>query len=219
MMASRAAVEEQLSLLDVDVHDVLSDGNCLFRAASYAAYGTEEKHDELRAKTASYVVSNKDLICFKFGLEESDFNKVVHDVSVLKEPVGEHALSVLPVILNRDVIVHVAYTEPLLLSASSYETSATSVHLPIQLAFYDGLCGGAGHYKAVLSHCPPPLPCSQDQQSCTCEEGIRCSSLSSFSIPSALSSAVNHPVSSISSGVGLMPASLSASCNSDAGNC
>ncbi len=85
-------------------------------------------------------------------------------MSVLKEPIGEHELSNLPVIFNRDVIVHIAYIEPQLLLASTYKSSATCMESPIQVNFYEGLRGGARHYKTVLSCCPAPLSRSQAQQ-------------------------------------------------------
>lgn len=94
----------------------------------------------------------------KFGLNESQLNKVVSDVSTLGTAVGEHALFVLPTVLKRDVTVHIAYAELQVLTSMSRETSAVSTDLPVHIAFHDGLLGGVGHYKVVLSHHSSPGP-------------------------------------------------------------
>lgn len=158
MLSRRAAVDLQLALLRLQAHDVAGDGNCLFRAISYATYGTESRHDELRAKAASCILYNKTTIINKFGLNESQLNRVVSDVSTLGTAVGEHALFVLPTVLKRDVTVHIAYAEPQVLTSMSHDPSAASTDLPVHIAFYDGLLGGVGHYKAVLPHHSSPTP-------------------------------------------------------------
>jgi hypothetical protein len=58
-------------------------------------------------------------------------------------------LWMLSTVLNRDIIVHVAFTEPQRLRAPTSSNAP-----PVQVAYYDGLNGGEGHYKAVI-------PCGQ----------------------------------------------------------
>ena len=69
---------------------------------------------------------------------------MVNMAAFLKEPADEHAISILPVVLNRNVIMHTAFIE------SQQFTTVSATGLPVQLAFYDGLSGGLGYNKAVV---------------------------------------------------------------------
>jgi hypothetical protein len=44
-----------------------------------------------------------------FGLNDMQFNKLALDVTSPGTAAGEQVLSVLPAVLNRDIIVHIAY--------------------------------------------------------------------------------------------------------------
>lgn len=64
-MSKRTIVDMQLALSSKQAHDVAGDGNYLFRAISYATYGTESRHNELRANAASCILYNKATIIHK----------------------------------------------------------------------------------------------------------------------------------------------------------
>ncbi len=84
MMLRREALDTQLVLLLFDTYNVQGDGNCVFRAASYSAYGTKDNHDDLTAKTASCILQHSDAVRNKFGLNELRLQQIVADVSTLK---------------------------------------------------------------------------------------------------------------------------------------
>ena len=49
------ALDSQINALGLSTHNVASDGNCLFRAATYAAYNDKNKYSEYRASVAGYM--------------------------------------------------------------------------------------------------------------------------------------------------------------------
>ena len=57
----------------------------------------------------------------------------------------ELTMCVLPDVLHRDVTVHVAFAWPQTFSP----VSVSNVFPPIQLVFYDGMCGVVVHYKMI----------------------------------------------------------------------
>lgn len=145
----------------------------------------------------------------------------------------EIILSVFLAILNRDVIIHIAYTEPQHFSALSYEPSATR-----RFAYSSGFLWRATWRCRTLQSSPVmppfPLPRSQAQQSCIRgtppgEEGTRHTPSSSLPAPSASSSTDNHPTLPASPGAGIKPAPSTAcdtnmrtappNDNSNEGNC
>jgi hypothetical protein len=155
MLRRRSAVDRQLASLHLYAHNVEGDGNCLFRAASYAMHGTEIYHEKIRASAACQILQHQPSISAMFGLNDLQFNKLALDVTSPGTAAGEQVLSVLPTVLNRDIIVHIAYAEPQKFSFISSSSSCSPAHPPIQVAFYDGVNGGEGHYKAVLPMLPP----------------------------------------------------------------
>ena len=148
MKQRHAAVNCQIAALQLEVHDVAGDGNCLFRAINYALYNDESKHEELRSAALDYICNNKEKLRDKFCLIWKELNSIMEQLSRSGESADEHAIYVLPDILNRKIIVHVAFAIPQTFSPAV----SISSRPPISIAFYDGLCGGVGHYKAVLLH-------------------------------------------------------------------
>ena len=66
--------EKQLEKNGLKVHEVDSDGNCLFGAISDQLYGSEDKKGELRLRTCEYMKENKDE--YRLFLEDDmDFDK------------------------------------------------------------------------------------------------------------------------------------------------
>jgi hypothetical protein len=130
----RAAVDEQLKKLKLSTRDVSGDGNCLFRAISYAIYGSEDSHHKIRALVANYVNNNKAAICITFGLNNKQFDLLVAELSTSREAAGEEALYVLSTIFQRDIIVYTGYAEPLVYSPAASEFNG-SHNAPIRIAF------------------------------------------------------------------------------------
>lgn len=47
-------------MVDMKVHEISPDGNCMFRSVAYLIHGTDEKHEEVREACATHLTSNKD---------------------------------------------------------------------------------------------------------------------------------------------------------------
>lgn len=58
-----------MASIGMQVHDVGSDGNCLFRAIAHQAYGDEEQHRLVRVKCMDYIL--KEAEYFKGFVEGS----------------------------------------------------------------------------------------------------------------------------------------------------
>lgn len=164
MTTRRAKVDSQLASLHLCSHNVIGDGNCLFRAISYAAYDTEDRHEEIRASAADYILNNKHSICNQFALDDIQFEKLALEVTSLKVAAGEHAIVVIPAVIKRDLIVHIAFAAPLVLLTAASQISPGHAVNPVQIAFYDGVGGGIGHYKAVTSRPPTSSSSTADSQ-------------------------------------------------------
>jgi hypothetical protein len=146
MNRRHADVNNQLSASNLHAHDVRGDGNCLFRAAAYACYENEEQHVTLRAEVVSRIEQNKLLYKDLFCLNDDGLAGLLTNLRVLGRPAGEQAVQALCDVLHKNILVHTAYGAIL-----PYKPSSGMAESSIRLAFYDGLGGGTGHYKAVMA--------------------------------------------------------------------
>lgn len=147
MCRRHADINGQLIADRLVVHDVPGDGNCLYRAASYAAFGDDQRHASLRATVTDYVAQHKSLFCRLFNLNDTDFGVVMADLKSLGHSVGEHAILALSHVMRREVFIYNAFSKPLVYSPATDNATEPG----IRLAFYDGINGGVGHYKAILT--------------------------------------------------------------------
>jgi hypothetical protein len=46
-------------MVDMKVHEISPDGNCMFRSVAYLIHGTDEKHEEVREACVTHLTSNK----------------------------------------------------------------------------------------------------------------------------------------------------------------
>ena len=145
MNRRHAALDSQLATRKLYAHDVSADGNCLFRAACYAANGDDSKHAELHASVVKSVKENKLNLCTLFGLDNKTFHSLIMDLRKPGISVGELAVYCLPDVLHRDVVLYMTFSEP----QTFLSILSNNIRNPIHLAFYDGLRGGTGHYKAI----------------------------------------------------------------------
>ena len=74
------------------------------------------------------------------------FKDVVQRLAKPGECADEHVIYVLSDVLSRNVVVHIAFLEP----QTCQPAFNTAKSPPIHLVFYDGIGGGAGHYKAAF---------------------------------------------------------------------
>lgn len=146
MIARRAKVDSHFAALHLHSHNVLGDVNCFFRDISYAKYGTENTHVQIRANVAEYILNNKRTICDQFAMDDLEFKKLTLDITSLKVAAGMHAIFVMPAVIKRDIV----NVEPQELLTTASQASPGHAVNPVQIAFYDGMREGKGHYQAVF---------------------------------------------------------------------
>ena len=97
--------EKHLEKHGLKVHEVDSDGNCLFGAISDQLYGSEDKKDELRQQTCKYMQENKEE--YRLFLEDDmDFDK--YCVNMKRDGIwgGQMELTIMAQLHRFNVIVH-----------------------------------------------------------------------------------------------------------------
>ena len=147
MCSRHAALNAQLVANGLSTFDVSGDGNCLFSAASHAAFGHDNLHLSLRALTVDHIAQHEPVYCELFNLSSSDFADFLCDLKTPGHCAGEPTIHALSDVLHRTVNIHIAHSEPLPYSPAYSQATEPS----IRLAFYDGLLDGPGHYKAIVS--------------------------------------------------------------------
>ncbi len=142
-MRRNDAVDRQLASCGLTTVNVAGDGNCMFRAASYALYGHERSHLDLRKSVADCIESNGsffDVTVDKSPDDNNDFLSHLQELRRVGVSVGEDAIIALAHVTGRPIRVHVAFIEPLM-----YQPRQCTSALPVELAFFE-----PGHYKAVV---------------------------------------------------------------------
>ena len=110
------ALNKQLSEQGLGSIDVISDGNCLFRAVSTVIYGSENRHGYLRQQAANIVAESG---CILDGLTDTspdDNHSFAEHLKIIRTPgkaVGEDMIIVLAKFCNCCIKVQIAYSEPL----------------------------------------------------------------------------------------------------------
>ena len=97
--------EKHLEKHGLKVHEVDSDGNCLFGAISDQLYGSEAKKDELRQQTCKYMQENKEE--YRLFLEDDmDFDR--YCVNMRRDGIwgGQMELTIMAQLHRFNVIVH-----------------------------------------------------------------------------------------------------------------
>ena len=146
MCSRHVALNAQLVVDRLSTYDVPRDGNCLFRAASHAAFRHDDLHLSLRALTVDYIAQHEPVYCELFNLSLSDFADFLCDLKTPGLCAGEAAIHALSDVLHRTVNIHIAHSEPLPYSTAYSQATEPSTWL----AFYNGLLDGPGHYKAIV---------------------------------------------------------------------
>ena len=137
-------LENKLDALNLTTVDVLGDGNCFYRAACYKLHGNDAGYAELRRQVADYLKQTGNILGGVISVSPDDgktFNEHIQTLLTDGQPVGEDAIIALANICDREVHIYLAYSEPLIYSATDGEKSGE----PITLAFYE-----PGHYRPVL---------------------------------------------------------------------
>ena len=119
--------------------DVISDGNCYFRALSVVLYGRE---GEFSVLCQSFVEHLKESLSTSSTV--NDVHKYVSDISSDGVWVGEDIIATAADHLQRNIYVYMltSSTSPLV-----YSPQTTDLMLPpICIAFYE-----LGHFRAVLN--------------------------------------------------------------------
>ena len=146
MYSRHVALNFQLVADGLSTYDVPGDKNCLFKAASHAAFGNDDLLLSLRALTMDHIAQHEPVYCELFSLSSSDFADFLCNLKTPGHCAGEAAIRALSVVFHRTINIHIAHSEPVPYSPAYSQATEPS----IRLAFYDGLLDGPGHYKAVV---------------------------------------------------------------------
>jgi len=147
------AVESQLLNNNLCSVDVSGDGNCFFRAVSFALFAHEEKHSDLREAVANDIAKGA-----KAAFHESDECNTAKTTAILAHIdkartngtwVGEDVVLATAEYLRREIYVYTAmgnYSPATYTPSSCLRQPTLS---PVSVAFYE-----PGHYKAVVTRRP-----------------------------------------------------------------
>ncbi len=106
-------VNAQVAACHLQIHDVLGDGNCMFRAAAFALHGSEEQHAELRAAVVCNMVEHTAVYSSLLHLDNYEMQELIADISEAQRPAGEAAILALCNTLHREIRVFTAYSSAL----------------------------------------------------------------------------------------------------------
>ena len=140
-----ANVNNQLTLNDLLVSDVVGDGNFLLRAISVCFYGIQFHHAVLWKAVADYLLANFEPLFCSAQPASQDKDKIqgVHFIRMEGEWAGENALVTAAYLLQRQIQVFTSHkSSPLTYLPLSNVTC--SQFQPIKLAFYE-----PWHYQPV----------------------------------------------------------------------
>ena len=123
--------------------DMAPDGNCFYRALSYATSGNQSDHIRVRHRIADLINERGNIMS---GLVGSDIKGFQKYVSSLHTPgdylyIGEDTAIAAVVIFKREIHVYSAMLNTLI-----YHPQCNAVDQPIKIAFFE-----PAHYKALTT--------------------------------------------------------------------
>lgn len=136
-------------------HRIQGDGNCLFRAVSYAIYGTESHHGNLRRQSSTYILENPAFFKKPYYFDNYD----TEALQLFQDGIyGEVASKVaLAVILHRQILETLGgENENFKVITKKYGNARDGIS-PIHI-----VCSGA-HYDTAVRIKPAEIAVKQSQ--------------------------------------------------------
>jgi OTU domain-containing protein 5 len=134
--------DEAMERAGMKIHEVDGDGNCLFRAVSFQAYGSESKHFMVRKKCMQYI-----------GLEKEYFaNFIPGGLDYIDEYIKKKSkdgswgddieIQAMSEIYDRSVEIYAYDNTPM----RTFHETKKNKNSPFRLSYH-----GKNHYNAVVS--------------------------------------------------------------------
>ena len=139
--------DEYLHSFGLQRHRVLGDGNCLFRAVSFAVFGDEDHHDYLRQNAVRLIQENPN----DFSLHFMDPNEnPATEIERLRQTgqwAGQESIIALSRFLRLSIFVTISDDSNTRVSTieHSYGPSECNINIAYSLQ-------GGGHYDAIVEH-------------------------------------------------------------------
>ncbi len=131
--------EKLLNTINLQIHEVDGDGNCLFRAVAHSLYGDEEYHDLVREKTMDYIVKNRD---FYESYVSIDFDCYVEFKRKLATWGDDLEIQALSELYGRPITIYAYSTDPLWWLGEQENSDIE----PIRISYHNW-----SHYNAVVN--------------------------------------------------------------------
>ncbi len=133
------------------IHEVQSDGHCLYRAVAMALYGMEGEFMAMRAAASSHLRQNKEeFLPFLETGDMADFEGYCSRVESSTQWGGDLEVRALSEALSHPIEVYRAGSDPLLFGNNSCDTT------PLRISFHKSYYALGAHYNSVISipfHC------------------------------------------------------------------
>ncbi len=138
-------INEHLRPMGLYVHEVQSDGNCLYRAVAMALYAMERQFMDLRATAANHLRDNKlEFLPFLETEDANDFEGYCFRVESTAQWGGDLEIRVLSEALAQPIEVHQAGSDPLLFGDNSCGTTL------LRISYHKTYYALGAHYNAIV---------------------------------------------------------------------
>ena len=155
----------QLSKLGLYLHDILGDGNCLFRALGDQLEGHEENHFKHRCDVVEYMVKHRDT--FEPFVEDGvPFNRYISWLRKKGTHAGNDAIVAFAKLYHLNVAIHQLNQPILMITGTKDSIIARELHI----AYHNG-----EHYSSVRRIDAKTTVHHKDRLASRHTEGIRCS--------------------------------------------
>ena len=155
----------QLSKLGLYLHDILGDGNCLFRALGDQLEGHQENHFKHRCDVVEYMVKHKDT--FEPFVEDGvPFNRYISWLRKKGTHAGNDAIVAFAKLYHLNVAIH-QLNQPILMITGAKDSI---IGRELHIAYHNG-----EHYSSVRRIDAKTTVHHKDRLASRHIEGIRCS--------------------------------------------
>ncbi len=149
MVKRNSLVDRHLATSNLRTVDVISDGNCYYRAVSVNLYGDEAQHCRLRLAIADHALqladAGEDLLGVSSCNIDASTRRQIENMRIERTWAGEEAIVSTASYLRRPVHIYTYASNCDLLPLMYSHPKCDDGAIPIRLAFYL-----PGHYRAVV---------------------------------------------------------------------
>ncbi len=142
-------LNEQLLPMRLRIHEVQSDGHCLYRAVAVSLYAAEREFMAMRATAARHLRENKEeFLPFLDAEDVADFEGYCSRVESTSQWGGDLEVKALSEALTKPIQVYRAGNDPLLFGGNS---NCGSTSTPLRISFHEAYYALGAHYNAIVN--------------------------------------------------------------------